>query len=165
MTRAHGQTLKLVCTNFILVYMINESSVVSPFTVPSVWGCCLHSAPSLSRAGESPQQRRHKVGQNQAMPLFCILFSEWSHFLPINKLPKKSCRAGGLLTICEYWRKKSRQWEEWISREYLRTTFCQGCPMGSLPFQWDDTLLSTGISWKKQEQIHPLHCLLKYVFA
>lgn len=34
MRRAHGQALKPVCTNFILVDVINESYVVSPLTVP-----------------------------------------------------------------------------------------------------------------------------------
>lgn len=37
MMQAHGQTLKLVYTKFILVHAINESCVVSPFTVP----CCV----------------------------------------------------------------------------------------------------------------------------
>lgn len=109
MIRAYGWTLKLVCTNFISVYTINESYLVSPFTVPCCMGLlspfCSISVWSGGVITTEEAEGRPKPG---CAPFFYPPFRVLSFSLCINKLPEKGCRAGRPLAVCEYWRKKSK---------------------------------------------------------
>lgn len=106
----------------------------------AVWGCCLHSAPSLSRAGESSQQRRHKVGQNQAVPLFCILISECCHsFFPSTNFQKRAAEMVSCWWPVNIGERRVRGCEVWISRlraegSISEVPFPRAVPWGPFPY-------------------------------
>lgn len=138
MIRASGWTLKLVCTNFISVYMINESYLVSPFTVPCCVGLlspfCSISVWSWGVITTEEAEGRPKPG---CAPFF-VLLSECCHSLfASTNFQKRAAELVGHWLSVNIGERRVRQWVVWISRlkgSISELPFARAVPWGPFPF-------------------------------